>query len=40
MCLWTVNYGLLLTVQILDTAGTTEASAELQALGGKVPGGS
>ena len=30
------NYGLLLTGQIIDTAGTTEAPAELQAVGGKA----
>ena len=38
MCIWTVDSGMLLTVQILDTAGMTEAPAELQALGGKSGG--
>ena len=33
MCVQTVNSGLILPLQILDTAGTIEAPAELQALG-------
>ena len=32
MCVQTVNSGLILALQILDTAGTIEAPAELQAL--------